>query len=45
VLIGGQIGPMLQGRVPQHQMRRAVGVLFVILAVAMLGVAAHKSGL
>ncbi|MEJ2172529.1 MAG: sulfite exporter TauE/SafE family protein [Woeseiaceae bacterium] len=45
VLIGGQIGPMLQGLVPQHQMRRAVGVLFVILAVAMLGVAAHKSGL
>jgi uncharacterized membrane protein YfcA len=45
VLIGGQIGPMLQGRVPQHQMRRAVGVLFVILAVAMLGVAVRKSGL
>lgn len=45
VLIGGQIGPRLQGLVPQQQMRRAIGVLFATLAVAMLGVATRKAGL
>ena len=42
VLIGGQIGPRLQGLVPQQQMRRAIGALFVVLAVAMLGVALSR---
>ncbi|MGI9202280.1 MAG: sulfite exporter TauE/SafE family protein [Woeseiaceae bacterium] len=42
VLIGGQIGPRLQGLVPQHTMRRAIALLFVILAIAMLGVAATR---
>jgi hypothetical protein len=45
VLIGGQIGPRLQGLIPQQTMRRGIGVLFVILAIAMLGVAWQRSGL
>jgi uncharacterized membrane protein YfcA len=44
VLIGGQIGPRLQGRVSPHTMRRAISVLFVLLAVAMMFVALRKSG-
>ena len=42
VLIGGQIGPRLQGLVPQHIMRRSIAILFIILALAMLGVAANR---
>ncbi len=45
VLIGGQIGPRLQGLVSQRTMERAIGVLFVLLAVAMMGVALRKFGL
>jgi uncharacterized membrane protein YfcA len=44
VLIGGQIGPRLQGRISPHTMRRAISVLFVILAVAMMSVALRKLG-
>ena len=44
VLIGGQIGPRLQGKVAPHTMRRAIAVLFVILAIAMLSVARTKLG-
>ncbi len=36
VIIGGQIGPRLQGKVPQHTMIRAIGVLFAIIGLAML---------
>ena len=39
VLIGGQIGPRLQGHIAPHIMRRAISVLFVLLAIAMLSVA------
>ncbi len=42
VLIGGQIGPRLAGRVSQRTMERAIGVLFVFLAVAMMSVALKK---
>jgi len=42
VLIGGQIGPRLQGRVSQRTMERAIGVLFMILAVAMMTIALQK---
>jgi len=45
VLIGGQIGPRLQGRVSHYTMRRAIGVLFVLLAIAMLTVALRKAAL
>ena len=44
VLIGGQIGPRLQGRVAPHLMRRAISVLFIVLALAMLSVAVRKLG-
>ena len=45
VLIGGQIGPRLQGRVSHHAMRRAISILFVLLAAAMLTVALRKAAL
>jgi hypothetical protein len=45
VLIGGQIGPRLQGIIPPHVMRHAISVLFVILAVAMMIVAYQKIGM
>ena len=44
VLIGGQIGPRLQGKVAPHTMRRAIAVLFVVLAAAMMSVAIRKAG-
>ncbi len=44
VLIGGQIGPRLAGRVSQKTMQRAIAVLFVVLSVAMLSVALRKFG-
>ena len=45
VLIGGQIGPRLQGLIPQQKMRRAIGLLFTVLAIAMMTVAGRKAGL
>ena len=45
VLIGGQIGPRLQGRIAPHVMRRAIAVLFVVLAIAMMTTAAKKLGM
>jgi len=41
VLIGGQIGPRLQGWVSQHTMRRSISLLFVVLGTAMIAVAAQ----
>ncbi|MCP5090688.1 MAG: TSUP family transporter [Gammaproteobacteria bacterium] len=45
VLIGGQIGPRLQGFVSQRTMERAIGALFVFLAIAMMTVALRKFGI
>jgi uncharacterized membrane protein YfcA len=45
VLIGGQIGPRLQGLIPQHRMRQAISVLFMFLAIAMMFVALRNTGL
>ena len=45
VLIGGQIGPRLQGLVSQRTMERAIGILFVLLAVAMMSVSLRKLGI
>ncbi|NNF17628.1 MAG: TSUP family transporter, partial [Gammaproteobacteria bacterium] len=42
VLIGGQIGPRLQGRVSHTTMRHAISLLFVVLAIAMMAVAWRK---
>ncbi len=36
VIIGGQIGPRLQGKVPQAVMERCIGVLFAVIGFAML---------
>lgn len=44
VLIGGQIGPRLQGRVSPDVMRRGISLLFVVLAVSMMSVALRKIG-
>jgi uncharacterized membrane protein YfcA len=44
VLIGGQIGPRLQGKISPHTMRRAISILFVLLSVAMMFVAVRKLG-
>jgi uncharacterized membrane protein YfcA len=44
VLIGGQIGTRLQGKIAPHVMRRAIAILFVVLAVAMMSVAVKKLG-
>jgi len=44
VLIGGQIGPRLQGLVSQRTMERAIGILFIALSVAMMTVAMRKLG-
>jgi len=44
VLIGGQIGPRLQGRGSPHTMRRAISLLFVVLSLAMMFVAIRKLG-
>ena len=35
VIIGGQIGPWLQGRIAQRTMERAIAILFGIIGVAM----------
>ena len=45
VLIGGQIGPRLQGRVSQRTMELGIGLLFMILAVAMMIIALERFGL
>ncbi len=44
VLIGGQIGPRLQGLIPQHRMRQAISVLFLFLSIAMMFVALRNTG-
>ncbi len=36
VLIGGQIGPHLQGKVKQRDMEIAIGILFAVIGLAML---------
>lgn len=42
VIIGGQIGPHLHGRISQRQLDRANGVLFLLIAIAMAIVSAKK---
>lgn len=36
VIIGGQIGPRLQGLVPSHTMERVIAILFLIIGLAMM---------
>ncbi len=35
VIIGGQIGPRLQGKVSQRDMERSIGVLFAVISISM----------
>ncbi len=42
VIIGGQIGPRVQGRIAHKTMERAIGGLFLLIAVAMVFVAYNK---
>jgi uncharacterized membrane protein YfcA len=35
VIIGGQIGPWLQGRIAQRTMEKAISILFGIIGLAM----------
>lgn len=42
VLIGGQIGPRLQGMVAQRTMERAIGALFIVIGVAMCWIALQE---
>lgn len=37
VILGGQFGPLLAGRIPQHTLERGLGVLFVLVAALTLG--------
>ncbi len=45
VLIGGQLGPHLQGRVSQRTMVRAIGALFVVIGLAMAWIVSGEMGL
>jgi uncharacterized membrane protein YfcA len=40
VIIGGQIGPWLQGRIAQRTMEKAIAMLFGIIGVAMMWIVA-----
>ncbi len=42
VVIGGQIGPRIQGRVPHKTMEQVIGSLFLVIAIAMVFVAYNK---
>ena len=44
VLIGGQLGPLLAGRVPQRALQKAIAALFLLIAIAMTAVALRKLG-
>ncbi|MDJ0877863.1 MAG: sulfite exporter TauE/SafE family protein [Halieaceae bacterium] len=44
VIIGGQIGPRLQGRISHRSMELAIAGLFVVLGIAMMLVATQKLG-
>lgn len=36
VLIGGQLGPIIASRIPQKRMEKAMGILFMLVALVML---------
>ncbi len=43
VIIGGQIGPRLQGTVSQRTMERAIGYLFLVIGIAMSYIAIRNT--
>ena len=44
VIIGGQIGPRLQGTIPQRTMEKAIAILFGIIGVAMAFIVVRQLG-
>ncbi len=44
VLIGGQIGPRLQGKISQHFMEKAIAGLFAVIGIAMGYIALREMG-
>lgn len=42
VIIGGQIGPRLQGLIAQRTMERLIGIVFLVLSAAMFVVASQR---
>ena len=42
VIIGGQIGPSLQGAIPRRRMEKSIAVLFGIIGVAMAWIACRE---
>lgn len=45
VILGGQIGPRLQGRLPQRTMECAIAALFTVIGLCMAYIALRKFGL
>ena len=43
VIIGGQIGPRLQGKVSQRTMEKAIGYLFLVVGISMGWIAIRNS--
>ena len=43
VIIGGQIGPRLQGRISQHTMERSIGYLFLLIGISMSYIAIRNT--
>ena len=37
VIIGGQLGSKLAGRIPQHTLEKSLGALFIVVAALTLG--------
>lgn len=44
VIIGGQLGPLLQGKISQRKMEQAIGVLFAIIGIAMWAIVIRGGG-
>ncbi len=44
VIIGGQIGPRLQGKIPQRAMEKAIAILFGIIGLAMAFIVLRQLG-
>ena len=43
VIIGGQIGPRLQGKVSQRSMEKGIGYLFLVIGIAMAWIAIRNT--
>ena len=43
VIIGGQIGPRLQGKISQRSMEKSIGYLFLLIGIAMSYIALRNT--